>query len=38
LQRHDGTYQLLNAAHVFRDYQFSTGTHITLPPPEVGGA
>jgi NAD(P)H-dependent flavin oxidoreductase YrpB (nitropropane dioxygenase family) len=27
----DGSYQLLSAEHVFRDYQFSTGLHIALP-------
>ena len=33
LQRDDGSYQLLSAEHVFRDYQYSTGTHIALPQP-----
>jgi nitronate monooxygenase len=33
-QREDGTYQLLSAEHVFRDYQFSTGTHVALPERE----
>ena len=28
----DGTYQLLGAEHVFRDYQFSTDQKIALPP------
>ncbi len=28
----DGSYQLLTAEHVFRDYQFSTGNKIALPP------
>jgi len=28
----DGTYQLLTAEHVFRDYQFSTDNKIALPP------
>jgi len=28
----DGTYQLLTAEHIFRDYQFSTGGKIALPP------
>ena len=28
----DGTYQLLSAEHVFRDYQFSTDQKIALPP------
>jgi len=27
----DGSYQLLTAEHVFRDYQFSTDNRITLP-------
>jgi nitronate monooxygenase len=27
----DGTYRLLGAEHVFRDYQFSTGDKIALP-------
>lgn len=30
----DGTYQLLTAEHVFRDYQFSTEHQIQLPDPE----
>ncbi|MBQ0931414.1 nitronate monooxygenase [Ideonella sp. 4Y16] len=29
----DGSYQLLSAAHVFRDYQFSTDDSIALPEP-----
>ncbi|MBI3222084.1 MAG: nitronate monooxygenase [Nitrosomonadales bacterium] len=28
----DGTYQILTAEHVFRDYQFSTDNQIALPP------
>ena len=28
----DGTYQLLSAEHVFRDYQFSVDNQIALPP------
>lgn len=28
----DGTYQLLSAEHVFRDYQFSVDHKIALPP------
>jgi len=28
----DGSYQLLSAEHVFRDYQFSTENRIALPP------
>lgn len=27
----DGTYQLLSAEHIFRDYQFSTDNRIALP-------
>ncbi len=27
----DGSYQLLSAEHVFRDYQFSTDHRIALP-------
>ncbi len=30
----DGSYQLLTAEHVFRDYQFSTDHAIALPPLE----
>ena len=30
----DGTYQLLGAAHVFEDYQFSTDHEVRLPEPE----
>jgi nitronate monooxygenase len=28
----DGSYQLLSAEHIFRDYQFSTDNKIALPP------
>ncbi|MBI3478791.1 MAG: nitronate monooxygenase [Nitrosomonadales bacterium] len=28
----DGTYQILTAEHVFKDYQFSTDNKIALPP------
>ncbi len=28
----DGSWELLTAEHVFRDYQFSTGHEIALPP------
>ncbi len=28
----DGSYQLLSAEHIFRDYQFSTDGKIVLPP------
>ena len=30
----DGTYQLLTAEHVFKDYQFSTNDTVALPAPE----
>ena len=29
----DGSYQLLSAEHVFKDYQFSTDDTIALPEP-----
>jgi nitronate monooxygenase len=29
----DGSYQLLDAAHVFKDYQFSTDDSVALPEP-----
>ena len=35
VQRGDGSYQLLSAEHVFRDYQFSTGAKIALPEAEA---
>ena len=35
VQRADGSYQLLSAEHVFRDYQFSTGAKIALPETEA---
>ncbi|WP_395691146.1 nitronate monooxygenase [Piscinibacter sp.] len=35
VQRGDGSYQLLSAEHVFRDYQFSTGAKIALPELEA---
>jgi nitronate monooxygenase len=31
----DGTYQILTAEHVFRDYQFSTDHSIQLPVPDL---
>ncbi len=31
----DGTYQILAAEHVFRDYQFSTDHSIQLPVPDL---
>jgi nitronate monooxygenase len=30
-QRADGSYQILSAEHIFRDYQFSTDNKIALP-------
>jgi nitronate monooxygenase len=30
----DGSYQVLTAEHVFRDYQFSTDNKIALPEPQ----
>ena len=32
-QAPDGSYQLLSAEHVFRDYQFSTDDQVALPDP-----
>jgi nitronate monooxygenase len=35
----DGSYQILSAEHVFRDYQFSTEQKIAMPPePQVSAA
>ncbi len=31
----DGSYQLLTAEHVFKDYQFSTDNKVALPAPEA---
>ncbi|MFY7867629.1 nitronate monooxygenase [Roseateles sp.] len=31
----DGSYQLLTAEHVFKDYQFSTDNRVALPEPEL---
>ncbi|MBL0087852.1 MAG: nitronate monooxygenase [Ideonella sp.] len=31
----DGSFQLLSAAHVFQDYQFSTDNQVALPEAEV---
>lgn len=31
----DGSYQLLSAEHVFRDYQFSSDNKVVLPEPAV---
>jgi len=33
-RRADGTYQLLTAEHVFKDYQFSKDGKVALPPME----
>lgn len=33
-RRSDGSYQLLTAEHIFRDYQFSRNGEIALPPIE----
>jgi nitronate monooxygenase len=34
-KRADGTYQLLSAEHVFKDYQFSTDGQVKLPEIEL---
>jgi len=34
----DGTYQLLTAEHIFKDYQFSKNNQIALPEREVRGS
>ncbi len=34
-QRADGSYQILSAEHIFRDYQFSTDGRIALPEAEA---
>lgn len=34
-RRPDGSYQILTAEHIFRDYQFSTDGRIALPEPEA---
>jgi len=34
LQKSDGSYQLLDAEHIFHDYQYSTQNQIKLPDPE----
>jgi NAD(P)H-dependent flavin oxidoreductase YrpB (nitropropane dioxygenase family) len=33
-KREDGSYQILTAEHVFKDYQFSTNNQIALPEKE----
>ena len=35
LRKADGSYQLLTAEHVFKDYQFSTDDSVALPEPEA---
>jgi nitronate monooxygenase len=35
VQRADGSYQILSAEHIFRDYQFSTDNKIALPEAET---
>lgn len=34
LKKADGSYQLLDAAHIFKDYQYSTNNQISLPVEE----
>ncbi len=34
LKNADGSYQLLDAAHIFKDYQYSTNNQINLPAKE----
>jgi nitronate monooxygenase len=34
----DGNYQILSAEHVFKDYQFSVGNEIALPPKQETAA
>jgi nitronate monooxygenase len=34
----DGTYQILSAEHVFKDYQFSVDNQVALPPREEAAA
>ena len=33
-KRADGSYQILSAEHIFKDYQFSTGQELALPARE----
>ena len=35
LRKADGSYQLLTAEHVLKDYQFSTDDSVALPEPEA---
>jgi nitronate monooxygenase len=32
----DGSYQVLSAEHVFKDYQFSTDNKVALPALQEG--
>ncbi|WP_281985220.1 nitronate monooxygenase [Azonexus hydrophilus] len=32
----DGSYQMLSAEHIFKDYQFSTDQQVALPEPAAG--
>jgi NAD(P)H-dependent flavin oxidoreductase YrpB (nitropropane dioxygenase family) len=34
----DGTYQILSAEHVFKDYQFSVDNQVALPPRQEAAA
>ena len=34
----DGSYQILSAEHIFKDYQFSTDQKVALPDPQDGAA
>jgi nitronate monooxygenase len=38
VKRADGSYQLLTAEHVFKDYQFSTNDQVALPEVEAATA
>ena len=38
LRRPDGSYHLLSAEHVFKDYQFSTDGQVQLPQPDTVAA
>jgi len=33
-RKEDGSYQILTAEHIFKDYQFSTDNQVSLPPKE----
>ena len=34
VRRADGSYQILSAEHIFRDYQYSTDNKLALPPAD----